>query len=148
MGRMHDELKASAHRSYDELRQHLRDLTLRVELVKKAQLAHPDITTIRKETTNMFKKMNDYVINKAIRIRAIHQGIHMIESKIGALLLLLTSITSSFTSISAYSSQTITRFYNATGTGFPSTTLRPTSRTRTKGASSSSALVVEFPDDD
>lgn len=47
--RRQDELKALVQRSYDELCQDLRELTLKVELVEKAQeeqSAHPKMATL------------------------------------------------------------------------------------------------------
>lgn len=67
---------------------------MRVKLIEKAQgqqSAHPEIATLLQETIKMYKKMDYYIIEEVAGIGAIHQGIHLIESKIEALLLRFNS---------------------------------------------------------
>lgn len=82
-------LDNSVKKSYTELRHDLIELTLRAELVKKAQeeqSEQPEIATLLQETAKMQRKMDDYVIEEAAIIGAIHQEIHWIEFEIRVLL--------------------------------------------------------------
>lgn len=87
--RRQDKLQASVQRSYDELHQDLREITLRVEITEKAweqQGAPLDVSRLMEETTRLSRRFKDFIISPFEGYNTIMQGIGRIKSGIRDLL--------------------------------------------------------------